>query len=350
MKYLVVVLMAAVFGCSDDPAGVDPPPPPPPIDVARVGGLPSQEVHDVFVDSKDRVWVSTEQGVRMKDGSFVRTYTDINGIPNRRCRGIGELNGKIWIGTWGGGIAIGDSMAIYSDTTDWVSLKPKPSGLRDGQVWDIVGDPSRNTIFIGTVVGLQEYVDDDAVPANQRWRNHTAALGAGVQVKSLTLINHPVRGKELWCALTDGGITAVRFPDAVNRSTTFTMDNSGIPEMECNGIAYDSVRDLLWSVFATKGIASLDLDDKVWANYGRTEGFVSDLMSGVGFTAGDSTLWVGSQKGLSKWSPGSGNGIRNYIQGSGLPERRISLVYVDDDARVWLGFFSAGAARVISAQ
>ena len=79
--------------------------------------MPSDDVHDVFVDSKNRLWLATEQGVVMYansqadgfDFEDAEWFTDRNGIPNLRCRVVSELNDKIFVGTWGGGLGIGDS-------------------------------------------------------------------------------------------------------------------------------------------------------------------------------------------------------------------------------------------------
>ena len=116
----VLVWMGA--GCNDSVTDVPPPPEPPQLKLDTFGlhhakdhRLPDNDVFDVFVDSQDRVWIATDQGVAMKEvGADVVTFDDFDGIPNRKCRTLIGRGNKVFVGTWGGGIAYWDGNPMWT--------------------------------------------------------------------------------------------------------------------------------------------------------------------------------------------------------------------------------------------
>ncbi len=352
---VLVVLIVWVAGCSDDATRPPPPPAPPQIKLQVVAGLPNEDVFDIFVDSKNRVWISTESGLAMYEGSSdPKIFDDRDGIPNRKCRGIAELNGKIFVGTWGNGIGVGDSAAIYidSDTTLWKTLDTD-SGLVADRVFDIAADDS--SLWIATVEGVSQYFDDETLDMANRWVDHTPKVGPGA-FTSIIVATTRNRGVEVWMSESvrdsagtpiPGGLRALRLPGVQYYSTA----TSGIPSDNVNSVAYDPTNDLFWSAHATRGAASVDVDASVWTHYTITEGLYSNLGSSVavnhlGKVWDAGTVWYASQTGVSKITTADGT-ITNYINGSGLPSERVRKVYVDRNDEVWLAFVERGAARVI---
>lgn len=356
MKILVFALLTVwVFGCSDDEKNVQAPPPPPQINLEMVQGLPNDDVWDVLVDSKDRVWVSTNEGLAMFEGSEdMKWFTGANGLPNRQCRGLTELNGKIFVGTWGGGFAIADSASIYDVKTNFTSVSVD-EGLVSERVFDLASYD--NSIWVATVAGVDEYVDDEGLEVEDRIIPHNDEFGAGV-FSSILVHQSSSRGVEVWVSekegddggtIIPGGIRVKRFPG----SQWFNTETSGIPSDDCNEVAYDPNNDLVWSAHATLGAASLDVDPRIWSHYTRDDGLRSNLgnsiavnHTGAKWEAG--TIWLATQAGLSRVSPAGV--VTNYIEGSGLPFERVRRVYVDDNDDVWLAFVDRGAGKVVSAQ
>jgi len=354
-RYLVFVVLAMLaLGCSDDNT-VQPPASPPKISLQTISGMPSDDVYDVFVDSQNRLWLSTEAGVAMfattqgpfdaEDATF---FTDRDGLPNRVCRGIAELNGKIFVGTWGGGIG------IYNNTTPWKAVRPS-DGLVNGRVFDVAADDS--SIWASTVEGVGQYIDDDARPMEDRFAVYDTLLGAGV-FSSILVHNSTTRGAEVWVTersrdsvgiLIPGGISILRTGNDLHVQYLNT-EKSAIPANDVSEVTYDSTRDLFWSAYPADGVASLDMDAKTWTRLTTADGIVSNLANSVAintlgtkWTAG--TVWIATQAGLTTMAP---NGDKvNYIDGSGLPNTRVRRVYVDKNDDVWLAFVDRGAAKVV---
>lgn len=354
---MFALLAVWVFGCSDDEKNIQAPTPPPNINLQVIDGLPSDDVWDVFVDSMDRVWVATNEGLAMfEDSEEMKWFTRANGLPNRQCRCVEELNGKIFIGTWGGGFAIADSESIYDVNTNFISVSVT-EGLVSERIFDIAADPEESSIWIATVAGVDQYVDNEALEVEDRIIGHNGEFGAGV-FSSILVHKSTSRGTEIWVSekihdeggtLIPGGMRVKRFPGF----QWFNPETSGIPSDDVNEVAYDPVRDLVWSAHATFGAASLDVDPRIWSSFTSEDGLRSNLAgsiavnhTGAKWEAG--TVWLATQAGVSRVSPAGA--VTNYIEGSGLPFERVRKVYVDNNDDVWLIFVERGAGKVLGAQ
>jgi hypothetical protein len=367
---LFAILAVGALGCEDDERPA-PPDSPPQINLAAIRGMPSDDVYDVFVDSDNRLWLATEQGVVMFENSQASSFnyedavdrgdaywfTDRNGIPNLRCRAVAELNGKIFVGTWGGGLGIGDADNLLAE---WEKVGAA-EGLSVTRITALAADDS--SMWIATLDGVFQYLDNPALPVEDRIVDHSGPdefssghelAGPGV-FTGILVHNDAARGPEIWTSenmrdelgiIVPGGVRVLRFPG----TQYFNTESSGIPSDDVNGIAYDEFRNLFWSSHATLGVASLDVDSRAWTHYGMGDGLVSNLASGVAVNHSSATwprgtLWVATQNGVTKMEP-DGDMV-NYVDGSGLPNLRTRRVFVDRNNHVWLGFVEAGAARVL---
>ena len=347
------------WGC-EETTPPEPPPPPPQIsfevfnltagdDAHR---LPDNQVYDVFVDSQDRVWFAHDQGVSVKQGAndihtfgLLKPNGTESGLPNRLVRAVGELNGRIYVGTWGGGAAVLDE----SDST-WTALlvdAAGDTGLVDPRVSAIVTKVSTDTtLWFGTVSGASEYRDTPGLTDRQRWTNQTSKMGFGRVVSQMYFVPGTSRGDEVWIATKDGGITVVR----ASNWTRYTAGTTGLPQDDVNGLAYSATNDLVWTALATQCVASVDVDASTWTHLTTVSGFASNLAAGVAIRddSGTEELWVGTQTGLSVRRVGTTTTIINYIKGSGLPAERVRTLRADRNGEIWACFIDAGAARVVS--
>lgn len=354
------ILAFSSLGCSDT---IKPPPPkdPPQIRLQRIIGMPSDDVFDLFVDSKNRVWVSTEEGVLMFpsaqgpfDVSNAKWYKGQEGIPNLRCRGIAELNKKIFVGTWGGGIGIGDSLAV-TQGAQWQAVGPD-DGLADERVFDIAADDS--SVWVATIAGVSQYIDNELIPVEDRVVDHSGEdeFGGGVMT-SVIVHEDAVRGPEIWVSETPTDSVGVLLGGGIrvlgqSGSQYYSTETSGIPSNAVNDVAYDPEQDVFWSTFPTDGAATVDVDLKLWKHYTEAEGLASNFgmsvaVSHVGTKWPVGTVWIATQNGLTRIKP-DGNTV-NYVEGSGLPNVRVRKVYVDRNGEVWLCFVDSGAAKVTTA-
>jgi hypothetical protein len=329
MGFLLLVVIFA--GCDDDTVAPPPPPPQITLEIYSFPTLPDNDVFDILVDSRDRIWFLTQNGITMKDGSTVTIFQQAQGLINPKTRSVMEYNDKIWIGTWGSGLA------VY-DNGNWSDLSVE-DGLINNSIFDMaVYDQS---LWICTVSGISQYTDDAGIPMSNRWVNQSNKARFA-QVSSIEIAEQTVRGDEIWFGQKIGWVNVWR--PTTFQGVHFGPGTSGIPGRGVNDIAYNPVDGLFWIAFTTEGLASVDIENRIWRHYTTEDGLPSNVVHSVAVDQ-SGVVWAGTQKGVGKQS---GSGFIGYIKGSGLPEERVRKVYVDPNNRVWLGFMGGGAARVLN--
>ncbi|NIM20598.1 MAG: hypothetical protein GTO51_10280 [Candidatus Latescibacteria bacterium] len=328
--FTLLLLPVALIGCGDED-GVAPPPPPPQLELVTfsVPDLPDNDVYDILVDSQDRIWVCTQNGVGLRIGNQWYKIDQGDGLPNPRTRRAVEFNGKIWIATWGGGIGIFKNNA-------WITIT-EAHGLPDGAVFDIAVDDT--SIWFGTVNGVVQYRDNDAIPMANRWIDHTSKA-TGPEVADIEIAEATSRGSEVWFGSKFDWVGVWR-PVSLER-VTYTRNNSGIPGTGVNTIAYNPLDGIFWVGFFSEGLASVDVDISTWRHYTTMDGLPSMVIHSVAVDD-DGVVWVGTQGGLGKLK---GDRFIAFTKGSGIPAERVRRVYVDEQNRVWLAFIDGGVGRI----
>ena len=59
-------------------------------------GIPSSEMYNVFQDSKNYIWFSTEAGLCRYNGNEITIYDEKSGLSEKACYGICECKGELW--------------------------------------------------------------------------------------------------------------------------------------------------------------------------------------------------------------------------------------------------------------
>jgi ligand-binding sensor domain-containing protein len=358
---VVFVLLAVwVWGCDED-GTVAPPPPPPQISLDRITGMASDDVYDVFVDSHNRLWVSTEAGVYQfkspvgpfdaSDTTKARWFSDRDGIPNLRCRGVNELHGKVYVATWGAGLA------AYNGMIPWESMTPA-KGFPAERVFELA--PDDTSLWLATVEGIYQYIDNGAASLRERVRNRASEFGDGkfTSVVALTGVGGKADSGQVWVSEQTGDSLGVPIPGGMRflglpgrKVQYFETSTSAIPSDNVSEVAYDPTADLVWSAHTGSGAATVSLPAKTWRVYTVGNGLVSNLAVSVavnhlGLKWPVGTVWVATQEGLTRIEPDRKATV-SYASGSGLPSIQVRKVIVDRNDDVWLCFVDGGAAKVV---
>lgn len=108
-------------------------------------GLPNNAVRSLFLDSKNILWIGTENGVsRMENGSFAN-LDETNGLSHNSCWDINQdTNGNMWFASYGGGISKYDGKKFTVFTTK--------DGLLANKTRKVF--PFKNKIYVGTEQGV----------------------------------------------------------------------------------------------------------------------------------------------------------------------------------------------------
>ena len=108
-------------------------------------GLPNNAVRSLFLDSKDILWIGTENGVsKMENGSFT-TLDEADGLGHNSCWDINQdKNGNMWFASYGGGISKYDGKKFTVFTTK--------NGLLADKTRKVF--PFKNKMYVGTEQGV----------------------------------------------------------------------------------------------------------------------------------------------------------------------------------------------------
>jgi len=191
--------------------------------------LVNEWVYGIAVDAKDRVWFGTEGGVTMFDGRQWKSWThkeglgapNLQGLKESRNTGFGtrdrhnlsvlvdgeptynpgyvfaihaDRQGRIWAGTWGGGVSRFDGKAWHNLTT--------ADGLIGNIVFAIAEDRD-GALWFGTDKGLSRY-------DGHGWHSYTRKDGLpGDAVYAVAA----APGGDVWVGTT-GGVARLGKPAA----------------------------------------------------------------------------------------------------------------------------------------
>ncbi len=190
--------------------------------------LVNEWVYDIARDQQGRMWLGTEGGVSMFDGSRWHAFTHEDGVgaPNKnnlpvsQNTGLGTRerhdlsvlaegeqtynpgyvfslyaaqDGKIWAGTWGGGVSFYDGKRWHSLTTE--------DGLAGNIVYSIAED-SEGVFWFGTNQGLSRF-------DGKAWQTFTKGAANGlIDDNVYAVMTHP--SGEVWVG-TRGGVTRIGY-------------------------------------------------------------------------------------------------------------------------------------------
>ncbi|NWL04224.1 histidine kinase [Flavobacterium collinsii] len=108
-------------------------------------GLPNNAVRALFIDSKNVLWIGTENGVsRLENGSF-NNLDQADGLGHNSCWDIAEdTDGNMWFASYGGGVSKFDGKKFTVFTTK--------NGLLANKTRKVF--PYKNKIYVGTEQGV----------------------------------------------------------------------------------------------------------------------------------------------------------------------------------------------------
>lgn len=80
---------------------------------------PISYVRALFVDSKNRLWIGSSEGITLVDSEgIVKVYDDTDLLPDKRVNTVYETkDGDLWIGTWGGAVLLDPSLKVKETFT-----------------------------------------------------------------------------------------------------------------------------------------------------------------------------------------------------------------------------------------
>ncbi|MCD6116457.1 response regulator [bacterium] len=298
------------------------------------------QVNQIFQDSNGTIWAATEFGglnyYNAKSNKFNLVRYDKNStfsFSGSRIRCIYEdRGGLLWFGTWDAGINYISylSTKFYNYT---VGNNPK-MGLSGKNVFGFHED-SEGIIWIGlSGGGLNRF---DPQTGEFKWYMHSSSNLKSLSDNIVWTICDKDK-KNLWVG-TSRGLSVF------NKETeTFKRVNPWKDNYQRS--IYLIQKDIygnLWLCTANSGLYAISPDGIVKYFYSNGVENNKNLSSNfiISFSVGKNKyVWVGTDKGLDKLDPESGNVVHykvNIGDRTSLTSNYISALFLDSQKRIWVG-------------
>ena len=287
----------------------------------RVG---QRNVKQIMADG-DHMWVGTSGGViryNINTDDY-RLFDLRSGLLANGIFHISKLNGRIVVGTYGGG------MAIYDEPGDKWDIYNIPEGLGDAFVYDVLEMPNGD-VWIATWSGANR-VRGGALDQRDQWDLFTVENTAGGLPNDWVYGLAKGKNGEVWMA-TEGGLA--RYLDGKWRNWNHE-DGQGAP--------YALVKDQIqfandpadYSKHHTRQKNEMGLQE---VDVAYNPNYIVALLIDK-----DGSVWAGT------WGGGlahfDGTNWRNYTVTDGLPANHVFSLHQDPAGRIWVGTSNGMAVR-----
>jgi ligand-binding sensor domain-containing protein len=335
-------------------------------------GLADNHVAAIAVDGAGRLWFGTYGGgvSVLDDGGTPfdetddawATFTTADGLAYNDIDAIAvDGAGRLWFGTDGGGVSVLDDGGTPFDKGDdaWATFTTA-DGLAGNNVWAIAVDGA-GRLWFGTYGGGVSVLDDGGTPfdkGDDTWATFTTADGlAGNNVEAIAVDGAGRLWFGMWgsgvSVLDDGGTPFDKGDDAW---ATFTTAD-GLASSDVFVIAVDGA-GRLW--FGTPGGGASVLDDggtpfdktdDAWACFNEANGLANDYIFAIAVDD-QSRLWFGMWGGVSvldhsgtPFDKGD-DGWATFTTADGLADNNVQVIAVDAESQVWFGTYGGGVAQL----
>jgi len=279
----------------------------------RVG---NRNVKSIFADGED-VWVGTSGGViRYNTRTDKHRMYDVkSGLLSNGIFHVSKMDGKIVVGTYGGGMSLYDK---YKDTWETFNI---PDGLGDAFIYDVL-KMSNGDVWIATWSGANR-VRKGELKNRKQWDLYT------VENTKSGLPNDWVYGLaegkngEVWFA-TEGGLA--RFKDGQWMNWAHADGLGADFEKVKADIRFENDPAKVSSHHARQKVEQ-GLED---VNIAYNPNYIVALL-----VDSDGNVWCGTWGGgLARFD---GEKWENYTVADGLPANHVFMLHQDKQKRIWIG-------------
>ena len=328
----------------------------------RVG---NKNVKRLFVDG-DTVWVGTTGGlVRYNTRNDEYKMFDVSsGLLSNGVFYVGKLDGRIVVGTYGGGLSLLDPATQKWDTYNI------PEGLGDAFVYDVL-KASNGDVWIATWSGVNR-VRGGQLKDRSSWELHTVASTQGGLPNDWVYGLAEGRDGDIWLG-TEGGLAQYRQgrwqhwnhasglgadyervknhiqfktdPSKVSAHHARQKEEMGLSQVD---VAYNpnyivsmvvDAQGVVWA--GTWGAGLSRFDGKTWTQHTVDDGLPGNhvFMLHLDLTG---QLWVGTNNGLAKLRDGK---FELLTVQDGLFSNTVFSMATTRDGSLWVGGFG-GVAKI----
>lgn len=292
--------------------------------------LNNNSIWSVFEDRTGNLWIGTHAGginLLPRYGGYFRHYKRNPGKANSLSHNsvtsfCEDASGNIWVGTDGGGVNV-----FKAEDQTFKCYTLDNSGLGSDFVISIFKD-SRGDQWVGTWEGGLNLFDKTRGTFRQFTRQNS-----GLSSNCIFSIMEDKKGI-LWVGLFFGGVSY--FDRNSKTFVNYTPENSGLSDNQIRVVAQDSY-GCIWAcgalglnLFHPETATFTVFRNEEYNDSSLTKGYVLSILE-----AHDSTLWIGTTGGLNRFDRTSQN-FRQYHVKDGLPDDAIKGIREDDQGNLWI--------------
>lgn len=275
-------------------------------------GLISNTVKTIIKDKNKNYWFGTLNGLSKYDGIKFTNYSKRNGLLDEFILALDiDNNNNLWIGTKTG--------LIKFSNGKFQSIKE----LKDKFISSIKCD-SKNNVWVGSIKnGLYKISDNKIIKFNSN---------DGLIDSSIYCI-YEDKNKNIWLGCDQGILTKYSNGMFINY-----FDSLGIVKYPIYSITEDNSNNI-WIASYGGGISKFK--NNSFKNFNEKDGLSSNVCNLIFYNDYDTSIWIGTNKGLNIFSQSSDNSFKFKIitTNDGLisNEFEYNSYYLDDNNFVWLG-------------
>lgn len=285
-------------------------------------GLPSNSIQCVIQDKDKNYWIGTyDAGLVFYNGKDWILYDSSNSkLPHNNIKALTvDKKGDLWIGTYGGGL-------VQIKGEEWILYNSKNSAIPDDGIYSLTAD-SRNNIWIGTSYeGLVKYDHKSFHIFN--------SSNSKLPVNKITSV-FADKDDNIWVGTTEETLLI--------KNDEWFIQNEIFGYCNDYGI-YQITSDMQGRILFAYKYGSLGIyDGKEYISYNKDNSDIPFL--GFQSVACDSanTIWLSS---IRNGALSFRNNIWLHLleSNSGLPDKHIFYLYVDDKNNKWFCTYFGGIA------
>ncbi|MEQ1590005.1 MAG: two-component regulator propeller domain-containing protein [Gallionella sp.] len=281
----------------------------------RVG---ENNVKALYVSGKV-VWVGTSNGViryNTETDDF-RLFDNRDGLLSKGIFHVGAIDGKIVVGTYGGG------MSIYDETSDKWENYNIPNGLADAFVYKVI-KASNGDVWIATWSGANRIRGGD-LKDRSKWDVYTVENTQGGLPNDWVYSLEEGKDGVIWFA-TEGGLA--RFKD--DKWQNWNHDKGlGVDFEKIKNDPQFGTDPSKFSEHHAKQAKEMGLEGVSGGGAYNPNYVVSLLVDKNGI------VWSGTWGGgLSRFD---GSKLQNYSMADGLPGNHVFMLHQDPAGKMWVG-------------
>lgn len=273
-------------------------------------GLADDHIHDIFEDSFGNVWLATESGAS-KYGRVIFEITDVeSGLPDNRVTAVYyDSKGRIWCGTSNSLQFIRDGRIYNIGESKGFHPEATPSAFTEDQY---------GNIYIGSDLGLWYYNGLSVQPT---------LLNGEDTISRQFLSLHYTDDNRLWCA-TDSGLIILEEGKIIIPPGMDHLADLWVTDLE-------QIGDLMYCA-TDGGLSVFDMEGFHLRNYTMEDSLSSNACIDL-VSDSDGRLWIGTDRGISKLTPGANPEIEKLGKESGIEPNTTYFVEFADSCSLWIG-------------